>query len=180
MELMYLIILLVILAIFSVTGVNLGGTTGNMYCFELRFCMRAPQNLHLCRQTHICNPNGLDALVIPMFAVFFLRMSALIQFFQGEIEQMDREWSFFFNTLHIWCQKFANNIIDRKNISDKIFEIKKWRHIIWRNLPVYLNFIGQVSNKLGYLFLSHQNRFDFVSNQSGINCAPEFKFRKNR
>ena len=87
---MYLIILLVILAIFSVTGVNLGDT-GNMYCFELRFCMRTPQNLHLCRQTHICNPNGLDALVIPMFAVFFLRMSALIQFFQGEIEQMDRE-----------------------------------------------------------------------------------------
>ena len=89
MEFIYLIILLVILAIFAVTGVNLGG--GNMYCFELRFCMRTPQNLHLCRRTHICNPQGLDALVIPLAGVLFLQASALIQFLQGEIEQMDRE-----------------------------------------------------------------------------------------
>ena len=88
MDFIYLIILLVILAIFAVTGVNLGG---NMYCFELRFCMRTPQNLHLCRRTHICNPQGLDALVIPLAGVFFLRASALIQYLIGEIEQMDRE-----------------------------------------------------------------------------------------
>ena len=89
---------------------------------------------------------------------------------------------FFSKRLHILCQKFANNIIDRKNrnISDKVFEIKKLRQVVWRNLPVYLNFIGQVSNKLGYLFSSHQNRLDFVWNQSGINCSPEFKVRKNQ
>ena len=136
MEFMYLIILLVILAIFSVTCVNLDAT-GNMYCFELRCCMRTPQNLHLCHQTHICNPQGLDALVILMSTVFFLRMSALIQFFQGEIDRMEQEWGIFQNI--ILCQKYASNIIDRKN----------------------------------------QSGLDFVSNQSGMNCAPEFKFRKN-
>ena len=124
MEFMYLIILLVILAVFSVTSVNLDAT-GNMYCFELRCCMRTPQNLHLCHQTHICNPQGLDALVILMSTVFFLRMSALIQFFQGEIDRMEQEWGIFQNV--ILCQKYASNIIDRKNwnISDRIFEIKK-------------------------------------------------------
>ena len=120
MAFMYLIILLVILAIFSVTGVNLGS---NMYCFELRYCMRTPQNLHLCSRTHICNPQGLDALVILMSTVFFLRISALMQYFQRETERMEQEWGFFSKRYYV--SKIC--IIDRKNrnISDRIFENQK-------------------------------------------------------
>ena len=124
MEFIYLFILLVILAIFSVTGVNLGG---NMYCFELRYCMRTPQNLrpnlHVCSQTHICNPQGLDALVILMSTVFFLRISALMHYFQRETERMEQEWGFF--SKRYFVSKIC--IIDRKNrnISDRIFENQK-------------------------------------------------------
>ena len=120
MEFMYLIILLVILAIFSVTGVNLGG---NMYCFELRYCMRTPQNLHVCSRAHICNPQGLDALVILMSTVFFLRISALMHYFQRETERMEQEWGFF--SKRYFVSKIC--IIDRKNrnISDRIFENQK-------------------------------------------------------
>ena len=67
-NLVTLTILVTILAIFSVIGVRPPYLNGNLYCFDLQYCMRKNrrngENLHICRQFHNCNPQGFLALVI--------------------------------------------------------------------------------------------------------------------